>query len=673
MTDHTDIPAEYTHVFRPITIGTTPLRNRIFMPAHTTNYGENNLPSDRHLAYHRARAAGGSALNIFEGIRVHRSSLGRQQGVNGYERACIPRFACIAEAVRAEGGRLFGQIIHLGRHIDGNYARTPSWSASAVPWSASAPPPHPMTEDEISLVIEAHADVAANLIEAGLDGIELTVSHGHLLQQFMSPASNLRDDAYGGSAENRLRLARETLQAVRARVGPDQTLGIRISADEYMPGGLTLEDMTAMTRSLCEAAQVDFVNVSHSAYHGSYTVSTQMADMAFDISDFQHLAPTISAALDDLPRKPVVMAVCRYRSVAQAEAMLARGGVDMIGMARAHIADPEIVNKARTDRADQTTPCIGCNQGCAGMLALSLAITCLSNPAAGREAEWPPATPALLRSDRRRKVIVVGAGPGGAEAAATAAELGHDVRLFDRSDALGGALAITARMPLRAEFQTLLAAQAGRLARAGVRPVLGRDMTAEAILAEGADTVIAALGAVPRAIALPSGGSALTLEAALSQPTALGRRVVLIDTLGTWSVVSVGEWLADLGHQVTLVAPMGAPGWSISMYSSFAMRHRLKTKRVRIVPGQTLADFSDGVVRLTDLSLDAPGQELAADSLIAPLAAQPRRLADGADARALLRGTHLIEIGDCLSARTALEAIYEGHEAARHLTQAANA
>ena len=161
----------YPHAFSPLKIGGTQVRNRIFVPAHTTNYGENNLPSDRHLAYHRARAAGGAGLNIFEGIRVHRSSLGRQQGLNGFDPACIAPFARIANAVRDEGGRLFGQIIHLGRHIDGNFARTPAWSASDIPWAATAPPPHPMTEEEIALVVQAHSDVAANLIEAGLDGI----------------------------------------------------------------------------------------------------------------------------------------------------------------------------------------------------------------------------------------------------------------------------------------------------------------------------------------------------------------------------------------------------------------------------------------------------------------------------------------------------------------------
>ena len=138
MTQHENYP----HIFRPLKVGNVEVRNRIFVPAHTTNYGEDNLPSQRHLAYHRARAAGGAGLIIFEGIRVHKSSLGRQQGVNGYQPEAIPRFSDIAKAVQGEGGRLFGQILHLGRHIDGNFARMASWSASSIPWTATAPAPH---------------------------------------------------------------------------------------------------------------------------------------------------------------------------------------------------------------------------------------------------------------------------------------------------------------------------------------------------------------------------------------------------------------------------------------------------------------------------------------------------------------------------------------------------
>lgn len=646
----------YPHVFRPIRVGTTEIRNRILVPAHTTNYGEDNLPSQRHLAYHRARAAGGAGLIIFEGIRVHRSSLGRQQGVNGYDRDCIPRFRDIAEAVQGEGGRLFGQIIHLGRHVDGNFARMPSWSASPIAWSATAPPPHPMTQEEIAKVVQAHGDVAENLIEAGLDGIELQMAHGHLIQQFLSPASNQREDEYGGSPENRLRLARETLETVRKRVGPDRTLGLRISADEFMEGGLTLQDMCRIIHGLASGTQVDFVNVSHSAYHGSYTVSTQMADMAFDHEQFQPLTRAIRAALDGVANVPRVMTVCRYREIAQAERMIASGGADMVGMARAHIADPDIVRKAKQGRETETIPCIGCNQGCANFLALNLAITCLTNPRAGREATWP--TPAQDRAASARRVLVVGGGPAGMEAAATAAERGHSVTLWDLSDRLGGALNWAVEMPLRREFAKLLSRQQARLDAAGVTVALEREATAQNL--PEAEAVIWATGADPVGQDLRSGGAALTLQSALADTAALGSDVLLVDHLGGWSVVSVAEHLADLGKRVTLLAPSGIPGWTISMYSAFALRHRLRRKKVRIIGQHALVDHADGHAVLRDLSLDTEF-ELAASAVIAPLAGRPRNglpeQAEGPDIQ--------VAVGDCLSARTALEAVFEGHEAAR--------
>lgn len=646
----------YPHVFEPIRIGSTDIRNRIFVPAHTTNYGENNLPSDRHLAYHKARAAGGAGLIIFEGIRVHRSSLGRQQGVNGYERDCIPRFRRIAEAVQGEGGRLFGQIIHLGRHIDGNYARMPSWSASPIPWSATAMPPHPMTLDEIAMVVDAHADVAENLIEAGLDGIELQMAHGHLIQQFLSPASNKREDDYGGTFEKRLRLARETLHAVRSRIGPDQTLGLRISADEFMEGGITLDEMCGVIRVLADETQVDFVNVSHSAYHGSYTVSTQMADMAFRLNEFQPLTRAIGKTLEGIERRPKVMTVCRYQQVAQAEDMIASGGADMVGMARAHIADPEIVRKAEECREIETNPCIGCNQGCANFLALNLAITCLTNPRAGREAEWQIHD----RAQSPKQVLVVGGGPAGMEAAATAAERGHGVTLMERSDRLGGALNWSAEMPLRHEFRKLLARQKARVEASNVTVLLETEAKADSL--PPADAVVWATGADPVGQPLRSGGAALTMEAALSDPAALGDEVLLVDHLGGWSVVSLAEHLADLGKRVTLLAPSGTPGWTISMYSAFALRHRLRQKKVRIIGHHALVDHTDGKAILRDLSIDTE-TEIPVSAAIAPLAGQPR---DQQRAEAKIPGIQ-IAVGDCLSARTALEAVFEGHEAARQL------
>lgn len=654
--------SRHPHVFRPIRIGPHELRNRIFVPAHTTNYGADNLPTDRHLAYHRARAAGGAAMIVFEAIRVHASSLGRAQGVNGYDRAAIPRFAAIVRAVQAEGAKLFGQIIHLGRHIDGNFSRTPSWSASAIPWSALAPPPHPMTEDEILQVIAAHADVARNLVEAGLDGIEIATGHGHLIQQFMSPVVNRRSDAWGGDEACRTRFAREILRAVRGAVGDRAALGIRISADEFLEGGLTLADMQRITPALCDAAQVDFVNVSHSAYHGSRTISTQIADMAFAHDAFHHLPRGIAKALRDTGHDIPVFAACRFRTVAQADAFLADGATAMVGMARAHIADPGLVNKARDGREHTQRPCIACNQGCAGFLAQSLAITCLTNPGVGREAAWGELSPAPTP----RRVLVVGGGPAGMEAAAIAAARGHHVTLWEARDHLGGALAWTRAMPKRADFGLLLDAQKTALLRAGVQVHLGHVADAAAIAALAPDALVLAAGAQAMAQTLPGGGACLTMQQALADPAALPRKIAVVDTLGSWALAGFVEWLAATGRMVTLVAPTGTPGWQVNIYSSFAWRDRLRQLGVRIIGLQAPRGFDGATLALTDLSTGAAGETLRVGAVVAPTHGTPND-ALAAELRARNAAIDLHLVGDCASPRSALEAVYEGHAAGRNV------
>ena len=396
--------AEFHHVQQPLRVGGLTLRNRIIVPAHTTNFGHDHMPSERHLHYHRARARGGVGAIIFESIRVHRNSLGRPPAVCGFDPACIEPFRRIATAVQAEGAKILGQIIHLGRHIDGDFERTVSWGASAIPWTTTAAPPRPMDLEDMAEATEGHVVTARNLVAAGFDGIELQIAHGHLLQQFLSPLSNRRTDEFGGSLENRMRFPLAVLRAVREAVGPDYCLGIRVSGDEYAEGGLHLDEMRQVVTAMARDVKIDFVNVSHAAYHGSYSLATQIADMAFDVAPFRELPRAIRADLRQAGFDTPVFAVCRFTSLAEAEATLAAGDADAVAMARAHIADPALVRKTLEGRAEEIRPCIACNQGCAGMLEKNVPIRCLVNPMAGMEGTWPE--PADDRAAQPRRVLV---------------------------------------------------------------------------------------------------------------------------------------------------------------------------------------------------------------------------------------------------------------------------
>jgi 2,4-dienoyl-CoA reductase-like NADH-dependent reductase (Old Yellow Enzyme family) len=650
----------FPRALSPLQVGRLTFRNRIFVPAHTTNFGEHHLPSAQHLSYHRARAKGGAGAIIFESIRVHANSLGRPQAVCGFDPACVDPFKKITDAVKQEGAAMLGQIIHLGRQVEGDFERTVSWGASPVPWSISALPPRPMDDYDMEEVIEGHLRTARNLVAAGFDGIELQMAHGHLLQQFLSPLSNKRDDEYGGAIENRLRFPARVLAALRAELGGAICLGIRISGDEYQDGGLGIDEVERMVPMLARQTQIDFVNVSHSAYVASYSLATQMADMAFDPTPFRDLPARIRAQLRGHGFETPVLAVCRFTRLEQAETMIAADQADAIGMARAHLAEPAIVRKSIAGRFDEIRQCIACNQGCAGMLERNLPVRCLINPVAGLEGQYDE--PENVPRTARKKFLIIGGGPAGLEAARVAASLGHDVTLWERGETLGGQLRTAWLMPKRANFKSFIEFQIAALKRLDVTIAFGREADLAAITAFGADRIILATGSDTARLPISGDGSVFTLPDALRAPERLGDSVAVFDRTGEWGALSAIEHFADLGKRVTLFSPAAGYGWRTTVYSTLANSRRLRERKVRIATLRMVRAFGGGTLEAEDLSTGAIERLEGFSALVAV----DHDSTDQTLYRALRKGgLPVYQVGDNNAPRTALEATYQGHMAAR--------
>jgi dimethylglycine catabolism A len=658
------MPAPLQILFEPFTLGGIELRNRVFSSAHTTNFGERNNPTARHARYHRERARGGVGLIITEGVRVHPTSAARAASLGAFTPDCIPAYAQIPDAVRAEGARTFAQLLHLGRQAAGDYARTAAWAPSSEPWKAGAHIPHEMSVGDIETVVQGFARAAGWMLEAGFDGLEVHLGHGHLVQQFLSPAVNQRTDVYGGSAEGRLRFAREVLEGVLDAVRGSAPVGIRISAHEFLPGGLEPDQMIDIVGTLIDAYPLAFVHVSHSAYVGQYSLATQMADMSFPTAPFRDYPARFKAAFPDVP----VLAICRIDDPETAADILANGGADLVGMTRAHIADPLLLTKVREGRRAEIRSCIACNQGCIGRVEQNLPLSCVVNPVAGLETEWERLEEAARR-DTPQRALVVGGGPAGLEAAVTAARLGHAVTLAEAGGELGGSIVTAAGLRGRERLGLLTAELAREVDAQEVETRLGWMVEADDVIQGGWSAVIVATGAIEAPGVVEGYGRARTVTEALADPAVLGEGVVVLDEDGGWAGAGLCEHLAAVGLRVHLVSPVGV-AWGITTYSRLALLRRLGDLAVNTHPGRRLVRLDGRRALIADT---IGGCEEAIEGIDAVIHAAPRRaraeLVDGLD-RAAYSGQVQI-VGDAYAPRTALEAVYEGRLAATMIAVAA--
>lgn len=639
----------YPRLFEPGVIGRLQLRNRIVQSPMGTGMAEDGRVGARDLAIQEERAAGGVGLIVFGGTAVHPTSrFPARILIEAWDEAIVDSLRDRAEAVHRHGTAMIGQLIHLGREAPGGQTETVPLAPSAIPSPRSPSVPRAMTDADIREIVEAFGRSAVNYAAAGIDGAEVHAAHGYLVAQFLSPAANQRRDAYrGDTPEGRTRFLVEIVAEVRARCGPDFVLGVRLSADEHTPGGLTLDDTLEIIDVLQESAPVDYLSIT-TGQRGGY-VKDSSWDEGFSLG--------LSEAVKQLVDVPVIVAG-RIRLPDLAERALEAGKADFVAVGRGLLVDPEWVAKARADQSDRIRPCVGIVQDCRRYAG---GVTCTINPRLGREAEWP----ALEGKGAGQRVVVVGAGPGGLEAARVAAEAGHDVVLFEREAAVGGQLRQAAAGPTREELLDFVFYLEREIARLGVDLRTGVAASAADVRAEDPALVVCATGAWPDPHAFPSAGGArvVTVLDLLGGRAGKipGRAVVVDDGSGFWQGISAAEFLAERGAAVEIVTPARAVGLAIPEESVAGVLRRLGSNGVlfRALSVVTGVDGTD--VRLADAITGEPSGTVA-DLVVAQTTL---RVEDGVLRE--LEGTvpALVAIGDCASPRRLNHAVLEANVAIR--------
>ncbi|HEY5154576.1 MAG TPA: mycofactocin system FadH/OYE family oxidoreductase 2 [Acidimicrobiales bacterium] len=552
---------QYRYLFSPLQLGPVTVANRMVFAAHLTNYAERGLPSEQHAAYYAARAAGGAGLIITEEHSVHPTDWPYEKMIHGFHPEVLPGYRRITEAVHAHNVPIFAQINHNGGQASSMYTRLPVWGPSPVADPLFREVPKAIDHLEIAEVVAGYADVAARCKEGGFDGIELQCSHSSIVRGFLSRATNTRTDAYGGSLENRARLLHEIVAAVREAIGRELALGVRLCGDELIENGITIDETVEVARAVEERGLVDYINTSI----GVATASLFMIEASMHIPpDYAMFIPSALRKAVDLP----VVGVGRFKDPLQAERALAQGHADLIGIVRGQIADAEFVAKARSGNHHDIRLCLSCNQECVGRMGLNRWLGCIENPATGREAllQARGRHGVALRPAPPKRVLVVGAGPAGLQAAIAAARAGHRVTVQERADEPGGQVRWAARVPNRAEFGDLVRNQVHEAATLGVDLQLGVEVTAESVEAFAPDAVVVATGSVPArpwwappmATGDGNGPGATTVIDATEVVT--GRfapqgRVIVIDEVGFHQATSVAELLADRGCSVEILSP----------------------------------------------------------------------------------------------------------------------
>ncbi len=649
----------YHYLFSPLKMGSVVVPNRINFAAHLTNLAEDQRISDPHVYYYRERAKGGCGLITTEELTVHPSDHAYDKLVDAFKPEVIPGFQKLTRSIHEFDTKIFAQLNHNGMQADGTISRLPVWGPSPGADPLFRETCKEMEIEEIAECVEHYARSATHVVEGGFDGIELQVGHSSLIRQFLSPATNARQDEYGGSPENRLRLCMEVIAAIRAAVGSELTLGIRLNADEMHPrGGLTVADAKEIAVSLEATGQLDFMDISLGTFHNLYLVEGSMhTPLGYTIP--------LSAAIRSVVDLPVYC-TNRINDPHLAEKILEDGQGDMVNMVRALIADPELPNKAREGRDDDIRHCIACNQGCIGRMGLGYTIGCIQNPAAGNERKLGSGT--LTPCTRPKKVVVVGAGPAGLEAARVAALRKHHVVLFEKNEEVGGQNIIAGKAAGRQEITGVTRWLLSQVTKLEIDIRLGVVADAETVLGERPDAVVVATGSIPREKPFPGEydvPEVVNTQQVLKGEVGTGQKVLLIDLDGHHQATGTAELLASRGKKVHVITPSLFIGSQLGpLQDLYLTRRRLAKKGVTFTPDIAVLEIQGTLVKGLSVYSNEMIDFEGFDTLVL---AAGNVANDGLYFALKGQVAELYRVGDCVAPRKTDMAIVEGHRVGRCL------
>lgn len=535
------MPIPYPVLFSEGRIGKLKAKNRFVMPPMVRNYADKaGMVTPRYVAHIAAIAAGGVGTMIIEASYVRGDGKGFVNQLGIHTDGAIPGLTELVDAAHAHGALIGIQLFHSGRQTTSHISGLQTIAPSPIPDPVENELPREMTKEDIRDIVHAFSKAARRAKAAGFDFVEIQGAHGYLITQFLSEFSNRRTDEYGGTLENRMRFLREIVAAVRKEVGRSYPVTSRLSGDEYVPGGITIEDTIRIAQRL-EEDGIAALHISAGSY-ASYAKGVMIPPMAMVDGLLAPLAMRVKRAV----RIPVI-AVAKIRDASMAELILSKGGADFIGIGRTLLADPEYPRKVQEGREHEINGCVACNQGCTGRLFEQQDVWCSVNPACGREQQFA----AIAKHARR--VLVVGGGPAGLSAARTAARRGHTVILYEMGDALGGQLSLAGTLPFREDWEKLRQRLVAEVQYLGVTIHTGKEFKSVMAKGQGFDQAIVATGSSSLHPKIPGIGrtNVITSRGLLSGESKSKGKVVVVG--GGCAGAQTAESLARKGHEVVIV------------------------------------------------------------------------------------------------------------------------